>query len=120
MSKITTFDDLDVWKKAHQFVLEIYRVTRKYPDEERFGLVSQIRRSAVSACANMAEGGKKSTKDFVRFLDIAQGSLEETKYHLILSRDLNYLSAEEYGKFAAQADEIGRMLHGLLRSLRSS
>lgn len=95
---IKTFQDLTVWAKGHLLVLEIYKITKFFPDEERFGLVSQIRRSSVSICSNIAEGYKKSKKDFLRYLDIAQGSLEETKYHLILSRDLNYFDINNFEK----------------------
>lgn len=81
--KINTFEDLVVWQKAHEMVLTIYKITKLFPEDERFGLVVQLRRSSSSICANMAEGYTKSTKDFIRFLDIARASLEETKYHLI-------------------------------------
>ena len=71
MATVRTFEDLEVWKRAHTLVLEIYQLTRRFPDEEKYALVSQIRRSAVSICANIAEGGKKSPRDFIRFLEIA-------------------------------------------------
>jgi len=80
------FQDLRVWQKAHEFVLLIYDITKHFPPNELFGVTSQIRRSAVSICANIAEGHRKTNKDFLRYLDIAQGSLEETKYYLILSQ----------------------------------
>ena len=117
--EIKSFQDLLLWQKGHQFVLEIYKLTREFPGEERFGLISQIRRSSVSICANIAEGGKKSRNDFIRFLVIADGSLEETKYHLILSKDLEYLNLEKFKVLSMQADEIGRILNALIRSLRS-
>jgi len=86
-----TFEDLVVWQKAHQFVLTVYRFTEQFPNEERFGLTSQLRRAAVSIPANIAEGFKKRGKaDKARFLNIAQGSVEECRYHLILARDLGY------------------------------
>ncbi|MGE0267158.1 MAG: four helix bundle protein [Candidatus Omnitrophota bacterium] len=110
---IQSFQDLNVWKKAHSLTLKIYTVTRRYPTFEIYGLVSQLRRSAVSVCANIAEGQKKPTKDFVRFLQIAHGSLEETKYHLILSHDLKYLPTNDYESLYKIADEVGRMLNGL-------
>jgi len=110
---IQSFQDLNVWKTAHSLTLKIYTVTQKYPAFEIYGLVSQIRRSAVSVCANIADGQKKPTKDFIRFLQIAHGSLEETKYHLILSRDLNYLSSVDFDLLYKIADEVGRMLNGL-------
>lgn len=114
-----TFRDLRCWQEAHKLVLTIYRVTQTYPNEERFGLSTQNRRSSVSICANMAEGFKKSTKDFVRFLNISQASLEETKYHLILSCDLGYLSPEQYQSLNDMADDVGKMLHGLITKLRA-
>jgi four helix bundle protein len=86
-----TFEDLVVWQKAHQFVLSVYRLTKVFPREEIYGLTSQFRRPAVSIAANIAEGFKKrSKKDKVRILNIAQGSAEECRYYLILSRDLEY------------------------------
>lgn len=85
------FEHLIVWQKAHQFVLELYRFTEKFPRNETYGLVSQARRAAVSVPANIAEGFKKRGRaDKVRFLNIAQGSLEECRYYLILAKDLNY------------------------------
>lgn len=115
---IKTFEDLKVWQKSHKLVLEIYKETKRFPMDERYGLVSQMRRSSVSICSNIAEGYKKSTKDFVRFLDIAQGSLEETKYHLILSRDLDYLDKDRFNMFFGSAEEVGLMLNGLIQKLR--
>ena len=111
------FQNLKVWQKAHHLVLEIYKETRQFPDEERYRLISQVRRSAVFICANIAEGSKKSKKDFSRFLDIAQGSLEETKYHLILSKDLGYLDSALFENLSRLSDEVGRMLYGLNKSL---
>ncbi len=86
-----SFQDLIVWQKAHQFVLEAYRFSSKFPKSETYGLVSQFRRSAVSIAANIAEGFKKRGKaDKLRFLNISQSSLEECRYYLILAKDLNY------------------------------
>jgi len=86
-----TFEDLVVWQKAHSFVLTVYRLTSEFPRTEIYGLTSQFRRAAVSIPANIAEGFKKRGKaDKVRFLNIAQGSLEESRYYLILTRDLDY------------------------------
>ena len=92
-------------------------LTRQFPEEERYCLINQIRRAVISVCANIAEGSKKSKKDFSRFLNIAQGSLEETKYHLILSKDLGYLSPAIFENLFQLSDEIGRMLYGLNKSL---
>ncbi len=85
------FEDLFVWKKAHELVLSVYKITKKYPKEELYGLVSQMRRAAVSVPANIAEGFKKQTcAEKSRFLTIAHSSLEEVRYYMILSKDLNY------------------------------
>lgn len=81
-----------MWQKAHKFVLSVYKNTASFPKEELFGLTSQFRRAAVSIAANIAEGyKKKGTKDKLRFFNISQGSIEECRYYLILSRDLNYI-----------------------------
>jgi len=103
-----TFEDLLVWQKAHQFVLQVYAMTESFPRHEMFGLTSQLRRAAVSIAANIAEGFKKSGKaDKVRFFNIAQGSADECRYYLILIRDLKY--ADPTNEFA-MLDEVGRML----------
>ena len=115
--KINSFQDLTVWMKAHRLVLGIYKMTKEFPTEERFGQASQIRRSAVSICANIAEGYMKSRNDFLRFLDIARGSLEETKYHLILSKDLNYCSLDQFNELFLLSDEVGKMLYALRNKL---
>lgn len=118
MSKIVTFRDLGVWQKSHGLVLEIYRLTKEFPGDERYGLTMQLRRSAASVPTNIAEGFKrKSKKDFAHFLNVADTSLEETKYHCILAHDLNYLSQESFEDLYSRCEEIGRMLCGLSRSL---
>ncbi len=110
-----TFKDLRVWKKAHELVLEIYKLTENFPKREMYSLTSQLRRSAVSIPANIAEGHKKSgLADKVRFLNIAQGSLEETRYYLILAQDLAYGST---GDLESQIDDIGRMLYGYAKTI---
>jgi four helix bundle protein len=86
-----SFQDLIVWQRAHQFVLSIYRFTETFPKTETYGLTSQLRKAAISIAANIAEGFKKKTKaDKARFMNIAQGSLEECRYYLILVKDLGY------------------------------
>ena len=105
-----SFQELVVWQKAHQFVLGVYRFTRGFPSDERFWLTSQLRRAAVSVAANIAEGfPKRGATDKVRFFNIAQGSLEETHYYLLLARDLGYGNREE---LLALYDEVARMLNG--------
>ncbi|MBI3952178.1 MAG: four helix bundle protein [Acidobacteria bacterium] len=113
-----SFQDLRVWQKAHQLVLEVYKVTRLFPADERFGLVSQMRRAAVSIAANIAEGfAKRGIRDKLNFFNISQGSLDELKYYLILSKDLTYLPSKE--PLWSKAEEVGRMLNSWGEPLRS-
>lgn len=115
-----TFRDIKVWQKAHELVSEIYKITAGFPVSEKYGLVSQIRRSAASVPTNIVEGYKKgSDKDFTRYLCIADGSLEETKYHLLLARDLKYLDCKKYDHLTELADEVGKMLFGFKKTLRA-
>ncbi|MEW6201042.1 MAG: four helix bundle protein [bacterium] len=117
MAKIQDFTDLTVWQKSHKMVIDIYKITKNFPSEERFGLISQIRRAAVSVPANIAEGFKKrGKKDKANFYNIAQGSVEEVRYYLILSRDLGYMNSDN--ALFENAIEIGKMLHGLIESLK--
>ena len=103
-----TFRELVVWQKAHPFVLEAYRLSRTFPYDERYGLSSQFRRSAVSIAANIVEGfKKKGRQDKARFLNIAQGSLEECRYYLILIADLGYGETDELN---LQLEEVSRLL----------
>lgn len=112
-----SFTDLDVWKNAHAFVLEAYRFTAKFPSEERFGLSSQFRRAAVSIPANIAEGFRKySTADKARFMNIAEGSVEECQYYCILAQDLGYGKTES---FRSSLDGIRMQLAAYIRRLRS-
>ena len=109
------FQDLIVWQKSHALVLAVYKMTSRFPREELFGLTSQMRRSAVSVAANIAEGFKRRGKnDKVRVLNIAEGSLEELRYFLILSGDLGYAPK---GVHEADADEIARMLSAYIRTI---
>lgn len=115
--KAERFQDLEVWQKAHQLVLMVYKVTRAFPSDEKFGLVSQMRRAGVSIAANIAEGFKKrGIRDKANFYNVSQGSLEELRYYFILSKDLNYLRSND--ELMETADAIGRMLHGLVNSVR--
>jgi four helix bundle protein len=101
-----TFEDLVVWQKSHRLVLAVYRLTQAFPRSETYGLSSQLRRAAVSVAANIAEGFRKRGKpDKVRFLNIAQGSLEESRYYLILARDLNYGDMSESMAFLTEVSK---------------
>ena len=115
---VKTFRDLIVWQKAHCLVLEIYKVTKNFPAEEKYGLALQLRRSAASIPTNIAEGFKrKSKKDYAHFINVADTSLEETKYHLILSKDLGYISLFDFKVLSDLCDEIGKMLHRFYQKL---
>ncbi len=115
---IKTFRDLNVWQKSHNLVLEIYKLTRYFPKEERYGLVSQLRRSTISVATNIVEGFKrKSRKDYAHFISIADGSLEEAKYQILLIKDLGYIKEEDFFKLNNMCDEIGRMLCGFYKKL---
>lgn len=94
---LSRFEHLKVWKKAHVLVIEIYRITQRFPKEERFCLTDQLRRAVLSVPANIVEGHtRKSKHEFLHFLSISKGSLEETKYFLLVSKDLEYITTEEY------------------------
>ena len=113
-----TFKDLKVWQKSHELTLEVYKATKYYPNEEKFGLASQLRRSASSIPTNLAEGFKRrGKKDFAHFVNVAEGSLEETKYTLFLSYELGYLDKKKLEKLNELCDEVGRMLTGLYKKL---
>ncbi|CRI66451.1 conserved hypothetical protein [Thiocapsa sp. KS1] len=112
---------LDVWAKAHALTLSVYRETRSFPSDERFGLTSQIRRAAVSVPSNIAEGrGRSSDAEFARFLHIAAGSLNELEYQCILSKELGYLALESADRLIQECADVRRMLAGLLQSLSQS
>ena len=105
MEKSKCFQDVEVWKQAHQWVLGIYKITESFPKSELFGLTSQLRRSAVSIPANFAEGfRKKSLADKLRYYNIAQGSISESMYHLILAKDLGYTDTSSLMQKLTQID----------------
>jgi len=111
---------LDVWKKAVDFVVEIYKITEAFPKDERFGLTSQLRRAAVSVPANIAEGAARtSPKEFAHFLSNAQGSASEVETELLIANRLNYLDGEHYISLHDSLDDLGKMMNGLTRYVRS-
>jgi len=108
-SKTSSFEDLLVWQKMHGIVLDIYKISKSFPKEEIFGITNQIRRASVSVAANIVEGfNKKSKPEKLRFFNIAQGSLEETNYFLLLVKDLGFTDTEE---LRYKINEVGRMLN---------
>jgi len=113
-----TFQDLIVWQKAHEFVLEVYIYTKNFPKAELYGLTSQFRRAAVSIAANIAEGFKKrGKKDKARFLNISQGSLEECRYYIILSTDLGYGSKNSLNK---KIQDVSKLLNAYSKAVLNS
>ena len=117
--KIKGFEDLEFWKGAHKLTIKIYEVTRKFPKDELYGLISQLRRSASSVAANIVEGhSRDTTKEFIKFLYNAKASAGETEYHLILSRDLGYLNIEEFGELRSRYIVLGKRINALIGSLK--
>src|ERR1041385_3423883 len=113
------FRRLHVWEKAHDLTLEVYKVTARFPTDERYALTSQIKRAAASIGANIAEGcGRGSDADFTRFLLIAMGSASELEYHLLLARDLGYLREDDYQRLDGLTTEVKRMLASLIQKAR--
>ena len=121
MSQINTFQDLKVWQKSHQLVLEIYPLTRNFPAEEKYSLTSQLRRAAVSVASNIVEGfNRMSIKDSLHFYNIAGSSLEEAKCQLLVAKDLGYLTDTKYAATILLAHEVGKMLNAWCRSQRNN
>ena len=112
---IRDFTDLLAWKEGHALVLETYSLTKKFPKEEIFGLVSQMRRAAVSVTSNIAEGyGRQGYKEKVQFFYLAQGSLIELKNQLLIARDVSFITAVEFEGIMKQADTAHKLLQGLI------
>lgn len=110
------FKKLNVWEKSHLLVLETYRLTKSFPDEEKFGLISQMRRCAVSIPANIAEGtGKFTPKDTFNFFQISLGSAHELEYYFILGKDLDFISTDQFVELNKKVNEVKAMLIGLLK-----
>ena len=113
--------ELKVWQRSHALTLEVYRQSDRFPEKERFGLTSQLRRAAISVPANIAEGTKRQGKqDYARFLNIAEGSLAEVHYLLLLSRDLDYMDTKVANRLRDEAEEISRMLYAFRCKVETS
>lgn len=111
-------ENLDVFKKSHELTLGLYKLTKNFPTSEKFGLTSQIRRASSSICANLIEGNhRNNTREYRQFAGMSRGSAGELKYHLLLAKDLAYLSENDYRCCSKTVDDISKMLHGLIRSL---
>ncbi len=112
------FEDIIAWKNAHSLVILVYRITKSFPDFERFGLCSQFQRAAVSIPANIAEGYKKLSKaDKLRFFNISQGSIEECRYYCILSRDLGYINEQVYTQLLQKILDTSYMLNSYIKGV---
>lgn len=120
MGTVLSFQDLVVWQKSHQLVLEIYSLTKSFPKDELYALTSQIRRASVSIPANIAEGfTKKTLANKINFLSHSKGSLEEVKYYLILARDLNYIALANFEKLTYDAEEVSKLINGYAKSIQN-
>jgi len=120
-TRVQRFTDLAVWQRSHALVLHIYKLTREFPSDERFNLVSQIRRAALSVPTNIAEGSKRiGRSDYARFLNIAEGSLAETEYLLMVGRDLGYIANKSSVGPQKEIEEISKMLYGLRKAVEGN
>ncbi|MBS2211604.1 four helix bundle protein [Carboxylicivirga mesophila] len=114
-----TYKEIHAWQKAMELVTDIYSITDSYPENEKFGLTNQIRRAAVSVPSNIAEGfGRNSLPDFIRFLNIARGSLFELQTQVEISLNLGFLARDNYGEIDAKTEEIAKLLNALIKSLK--
>jgi len=117
---VQSYRDLVAWHKAMELVTEIYRVTKQFPKEELFGLMSQLRRAAVSIPSNIAEGkGRLSKGEFRQFLGNARGSLAEVETQIVIAQNLSYLDETETNKLLAMVEEVGKVLNGLLSAVKN-
>ncbi len=113
------YQNIKAWQKSHRLTLALYAATAAFPADERFGLVSQLRRGAASIPANIAEGcGRNGDAELARFMDISMGSANELEYHLLLARDLGYLSQAKWSELAELTVEVKRMVASFLKALR--
>jgi four helix bundle protein len=111
---VQRFTELKVWQRSHQLVLAVYRLSKAFPADVRYGLLSQLRRAVLSVPTNIAEGSKRQGgRDYARFLNISEGSLAETEYLLMVGRDLDYVKPEQTGPLLEEIHEIAGMLHSL-------
>jgi len=120
-NKTFSFENLTVWQKAHSFTLDVYSKTKIYPREELFGLTSQYRRAAISIAANISEGyGKKGLKDKLRFYNMAEGSINECRYYIILSKDLGYTNEAESNQMYEKLTVIQKLLYSYSKALKEN
>lgn len=112
--------DLNLWKESHQLVLDVYKIVANFPKEEMFALSNQMKRCAVSIPANIVEGYKKQTKAHqIHFYNISDTSLEELKYYFLLSKDLNYITSQQYKILINKSEEVGKMISGYIKHIQN-
>ncbi len=115
---VKNYKELEVWQKGVDLTVEVYQMTRTFPPEEKFGLISQIQRAATSIPANIAEGwGRGSTKEYVQFLRVARASLMELETHLILAKRLSYIQGDRLGMLQQEVETLGKRINSLIQSL---
>lgn len=120
MSTIKSFEGLIIWQESRKFINDIYKLTKNFPQEELYGLTSQIRRAAISIMSNIAEGfDRRTTKEFIHFLIIARASASEVQNDLYISLDLNYINDEDFKTIYNHAQKIAKLINGLITYLRS-
>lgn len=118
--KIESFTDLNVWKEGHKLVIMVYKITKFFPKEETYSLIDQMRRASASITANIAEGfGRQGYKEKAQFYYLSKGSLSELKNFLLISKDINYLSPEQFEQLADQANIVGQILQGFIRKTKT-
>ena len=121
MNESKSFKDLECWQRAHEFVKAVYQVTKRFPEDERYGLTSQFRRAAVSIAANICEGYRKMSKaDKLRFMNIAQGSLEECRYYIILSHDVGYYSKDVANDMWTKIEAASTVLNAYCKAIKDN
>ena len=117
-NKIRSYQDLIVWQKSVLFVTDIYSTTKHFPQEEKFGITSQLNRAAISIPTNIAEGwGRETSKNYLQFLRTSRGSVMEVQTLLIISKNLNYISQGNFEVLQSKIEEVGKILQGLIKSL---
>ena len=113
-----SFKDILAWQKAHEFVIKVYKPTKTFPEWERYGLCSQFQRAVVSIPANIAEGYKRlGTADKLHFMNIAQGSLEECRYYILLTKDIGYINQHTHDVLNADIEEVSKLLNGYCKGI---
>ncbi len=119
-NKITTFTDLNAWKEGHKLILMVYKITKSFPKEEIFGLMSQMRRCVISITSNIAEGySRQSYKEKVQFYSMSLGSITELQNQLLITKDVDYITKERYKEIAEQSIKVHKITNGLIKKSKN-